>query len=114
MPVPVPPVVVRVTDVPRTLVKVKFEIDNVAWLVNANTKLLVAELAALKPTLSALVAVTSQVVSAEEFKVLPLTEQPVPVAVKVTAPVPEPPVVVRVNGEPGVFVSAVLEIVNVA
>jgi hypothetical protein len=73
----------------------------------------VAEVAELKPVLEAFVAVTTHLVSIEAVKLLPLTEHPVPTTSKVTAPVPDPPVVVRANVEAGIAVSVVFEIANV-
>jgi hypothetical protein len=67
----------------------------------------------LNPVLEALVAVTTHLVSIEAVKLLPLTEHPVPTTSKLTAPVPDPPVVVRANVEPGIAVSVVFEIANV-
>ena len=74
---------------------------------------LVAELAELKPELAAFVAVTTHLVAIEAIRLLPLTEHPVPTTSKLIAPVPEPPVVVRANVEPGISVRAVFETVNV-
>ena len=45
---------------------------------------------------------------------VPETEHPVPVVAKPTAPLPEPPTVVKVIGVPTVSVKVVLVIVSVA
>ena len=72
-----------------------------------------AEVAELKPLLEAFVAVTTHLVSIKAVKLFPLTEHPVPTTSKLTAPLPDPPVVVSVNVEPGIPVRAEFEIVNV-
>ena len=59
-------------------------------------------------------AVTEQVASLEADSTFPDTEQPVPDAAKVTAPVPEPPVVVRVIGVPTGLVRMVFDTTRVA
>lgn len=63
--------------------------------------------------LAALVAVTEQVPAVEVANEVPVTVQ-LPVALKDSAPVPEPPEVVNAIGVPTVPLVVVLEIVNVA
>jgi hypothetical protein len=84
-----------------------------AWVAFENTKLFSADRVELTPVLDALVATTMQVVAAVAVKLLPLIEQPVPVAVKRNAPVPKPPVVVRATVVPTELVRTLFEIVRV-
>jgi hypothetical protein len=48
------------------------------------------------------------------FNLVPLTEHPGPVTGKATSPVPDPPVVVRVNSSPSTDVSTVFDTDSVA
>jgi hypothetical protein len=57
--------------------------------------------------------VTTQVAAAVAFNVVVAIEQPVPVVVKVSAPLPEPPVALNVIGVPAVELKTVLAITNV-
>ena len=61
------------------------------------------------PGLAAFVAVTTHVTTPIEPNKEPFTEQPTPVTAKVTAPVPEPPEVVRVMVLPAVPVNTVFD-----
>ena len=62
--------------------------------------------------LDALLATTIHVVADVAVKLLPFIEQPVPVTVKLNAPVPKPPVVVKSTDVPVVFVKTAFEIVK--
>ena len=64
--------------------------------------------------LAAFVAITTQVVAEVAVRDVPLTEHPVPVTEKVTAPAPDPPALERVMGVPTVPVRVVLAMVRVA
>ncbi|CAN2223874.1 hypothetical protein MCEMKE14_01291 [Candidatus Nanopelagicaceae bacterium] len=66
---------------------------------------------ALKPSLDALVPVTTQVAGAEAVTLLPLIAQLGPVTAKEIAPVPDPPVEVMLTKLPSKAVAA-LEIEN--
>jgi hypothetical protein len=74
-----------------------FEISSGAWFAIWNIKLIEVDDIALYPRLAALVAITEQVVTLKAIKSLSLIEQLEPVTLKVTAPVPEPPLVVRIT-----------------
>jgi hypothetical protein len=63
--------------------------------------------------LDALLATTIHVVADAAVKLFPLIEHPVPLTVKLNAPVPKPPVVVRSTEAPVEFVKTVFEIVKV-
>ena len=69
---------------------------------------------ALKPLLASFVAVTTHVATAAAVRTLPLNEHPVPLTERLTAPAPDPPVVVTINVEPGIFERTVFEIFSVA
>ena len=111
-PVPEPPAVVRVTDVPTGLVNAEFEIERVACA-PMKLKLTGADTACAKEISAAFVAVTVQIVAAVAPKVALVSVQLAPVTAKLTAPDPEPPVVVRVTAFPAVLVSVELEIERV-
>ena len=87
-----------------------FEIVNVACAEPVKENVTGAELIALKGPLAALVAVTTHWPIAVEPTVLfaAVMTQPVPVALKVTTPVPEPPVVVILMAVPTGALSTVL------
>ena len=78
----------------------------------AKLKLAGADVATRYPVLSAFKAVTTQVVASVAVRDAPETEHPVPVILKKTPPLPEPPAVINVMGVPTVPVMVVLAIVN--
>lgn len=97
---PYPPSVASAIGIPAVPVKtvfVKIRIELGAVL--GNSKLLLALVSAPKPGLAAFVAVTTQFVLIVVFKTLVAGSMvhPLPITVKVTAPVPEPPLVLRIN-----------------
>jgi hypothetical protein len=57
-------------------------------------------------------AVTTHVAAPVTLSTLPVTAQPVPVTLKVTARFPEPPVVVKVSGVPVEPVRVVFEMLS--
>jgi hypothetical protein len=100
-PVPEPPNVVRVSGAPK-VPDVEVTVS-AAWVAPAKVTVVAGDEVAAKVASAALVAVTEQVPEDVVVKVEPLTAQPVAVPLvtaKVTAPVPEPPNVVRVSGAP--------------
>jgi hypothetical protein len=116
VPFPDPPDVVSAIFVPTVPVSGVFDTVSVAWATVAAVKVkVVATLVASKyPGDPAFVAVTTHVPAAVAFKDVPLTEHPVPVTVKVTAPSPDPPDVVSAMFVPIVPVCFVFDTVSVA
>jgi hypothetical protein len=96
-PVPEPPEVVSEMAVPTTDVVDLLEIMSLDWFTPVKVKTTAADFASANAPAAALVATTLQVPGCVAVNVVVLTTQPVPVAAKVTAPVPEPPEVVNLK-----------------
>lgn len=77
-------------------------------------KVFVALVVSFQPEDASFFALTMHVAAAVAFNEAPLTEHAVPVTVKVTAPVPDPPVVVSAIGVPTVPVSVEFDTDSVA
>ncbi len=95
-PFPVPPVAERVTVAPTRALEAEAFATSFAWGLPRKVKTTAAEFAMRNVPLAALVATTEHVPGAESESLLMEPDvvilQPVPVALKVTLPVPEPPV----------------------
>jgi len=89
---------------PTIEVVTAFAIENAAWLIPVKVKTTALEFAALKFLSAALVATTEQLVGwvALSAFVFAVITQPAPVALKLKAPVPEPPVAVSTIDVPTV------------
>jgi hypothetical protein len=75
-------------------------IVKVFWVTAVNTKITGVELVVVKIPLAALVAVTVQLPTSCMVSVEPRIRQPSPEVLKLSDPVPEPPVTSRITGEP--------------
>ncbi len=112
-PVPDPPEVVSEIGKLVKPISVELETDNAAWSASANTNVFDADVVALNPLLAALDATTTQFDAVAETSDALVITQPAPLTVKLTSPVPEPPVVVRETVVPGRFRRVVLLIESV-
>ena len=113
-PVPDPPEVVSDIGVPVKPESTEFATESGAWSASAYTNVVGADVVALNPALAALEATTTQFVTVAATSVVPAMVQSAPLTVKLIAPVPEPPAVVRDNVVPGRFRNVVLLIESVA
>jgi hypothetical protein len=113
-PVPDPPEVVSEIGELVKPISVELETDNAAWSASAYTNVVGADVVALNPALAALEATTTQFVTVAATSVVPAIVQSTPLTVKLIAPVPEPPAVVRDKVVPGRLRNVVLLIESVA